>query len=277
MGLFDRSNKDASEGKEPRHDDQRHPEASGADSGGLGGDTSWIEEEEARDQSQRPWDPDGRTDLPESRGSDARVTSEAPDRPDYDPSGDAYFQDKLPGAQAREDYARSLVPPGGDPNDEYRWHTGRVRPTGVPDAVEFIEVHKAFGRNKILRGLNMGIPEGKISMILGPSGTGKSVCIKHMVGLLYPDDGDVLVHGESVPNMVDDRLTRPRTSSRTSSRAACESAPASRARSCSIRTSSCSTSPTRGWTRCAPPCCASSSRRSTRRTAAPTWSSPTTS
>ncbi len=67
-------------------------------------------------------------------------------------------------------------------------------------------MHKAFGRNKILRGLNMGIPEGKISMILGPSGTGKSVCIKHMVGLLYPDEGDVLVHGESVPNMQDDEL-----------------------------------------------------------------------
>ena len=43
-------------------------------------------------------------------------------------------------------------------------------------------------------------------MILGPSGTGKSVCIKHMVGLLYPDEGDVLVHGESVPNMADDDL-----------------------------------------------------------------------
>jgi phospholipid/cholesterol/gamma-HCH transport system ATP-binding protein len=67
-------------------------------------------------------------------------------------------------------------------------------------------VHKAFGRNKILRGLNLGIPEDKISMILGPSGTGKSVCIKHMVGLLYPDEGDVIVHGESVPNMVDDEL-----------------------------------------------------------------------
>ncbi|MEA2480809.1 MAG: phospholipid/cholesterol/gamma-HCH transport system ATP-binding protein, partial [Thermoleophilaceae bacterium] len=38
------------------------------------------------------------------------------------------------------------------------------------------------------------------------SGTGKSVCIKHMVGLLYPDQGDVLVHGESVPNMKDDDL-----------------------------------------------------------------------
>ncbi|MEA2311232.1 MAG: phospholipid/cholesterol/gamma-HCH transport system ATP-binding protein [Solirubrobacteraceae bacterium] len=93
-----------------------------------------------------------------------------------------------------------------DGGDEYKWHTGRKRPSGTEDAVEFVEVHKAFGRNKILRGLNMGIPEDRISMILGPSGTGKSVCIKHMVGLLYPDDGDVLVHGESVPNMKDDDL-----------------------------------------------------------------------
>ncbi|CAB4342334.1 unannotated protein [freshwater metagenome] len=94
--------------------------------------------------------------------------------------------------------------PGGE--EEYRWHTGLNRPTGVPDAIEFIDVHKAFGRNKILKGLNLGLPEGKISMILGPSGTGKSVCIKHMVGLLYPDDGDVLVHGESVPNLRDEEL-----------------------------------------------------------------------
>lgn len=94
--------------------------------------------------------------------------------------------------------------PGGE--QEYRWHTGLNRPTGVPDAIEFIDVHKAFGRNKILKGLNLGLPEGKISMILGPSGTGKSVCIKHMVGLLYPDDGDVLVHGESVPNLRDEEL-----------------------------------------------------------------------
>src|SRR3982751_5233583 len=91
-------------------------------------------------------------------------------------------------------------------DDEFKWHTGKQRPTGAADAVEFVDVHKSFGRNRILRGLNMAIPEGKISMILGPSGTGKSVCIKHMVGLLYPDEGDVLVHGESVPGMADDDL-----------------------------------------------------------------------
>jgi phospholipid/cholesterol/gamma-HCH transport system ATP-binding protein len=97
-------------------------------------------------------------------------------------------------------------PPPGATEEEYKWHTYKVYPSGKPDAVEFIDLYKAFGKNRILRGLNMGLPEGMVSMILGPSGTGKSVCIKHMVGLLYPDQGDILVHGRSVPNMVDDEL-----------------------------------------------------------------------
>src|ERR671936_509247 len=100
------------------------------------------------------------------------------------------------------------APIGGQDDDEYKWHTAkRTRSESAEtDAVEFIDVKKAFGRNTVLNGLNLGIPEGQISMILGPSGTGKSVCIKHMVGLLYPDQGDVLVHGESVPDMRDDDL-----------------------------------------------------------------------
>jgi phospholipid/cholesterol/gamma-HCH transport system ATP-binding protein len=92
-------------------------------------------------------------------------------------------------------------------DDEFRFHTEAHHAVpGVETAIQFIDVHKAFGRNRVLRGLNLGIPEGKISMILGPSGTGKSVCIKHMVGLLYPDKGDILVHGDSVPNMPDEEL-----------------------------------------------------------------------
>ncbi len=116
------------------------------------------------------------------------------------------------GAPDPADEASSRVsvvaePPPGDAaqDDEYEWHTARQHDSGEA-AIEFIDVHKAFGRNRILRGLNMSLPENRISMILGPSGTGKSVCIKHMVGLLYPDEGDILVHGESVPNLVDDEL-----------------------------------------------------------------------
>src|SRR2546425_12051816 len=81
-----------------------------------------------------------------------------------------------------------------------------MRDHGREDTVEFIDVVKPFGRNRVLDGLNLGIPDGLITMILGPSGTGKSVCIKHMVGLLYPDEGDVLVHGQSIPDMTDDEL-----------------------------------------------------------------------
>jgi phospholipid/cholesterol/gamma-HCH transport system ATP-binding protein len=99
------------------------------------------------------------------------------------------------------------APPPGASEEDYKWHSYRVYPSGRPDAVEFIDVYKRFGRGApVLAGLNMGLPEGMVSMIIGPSGTGKSVCIKHMVGLLYPDEGDVLVHGESVPTMEDDDL-----------------------------------------------------------------------
>jgi len=86
-------------------------------------------------------------------------------------------------------------PPPEDDPEEYRYHLGTTHASKVPAAIEFIDVHKSFGRNHVLRGLNMEVPEGQVSMIIGPSGTGKSVCIKHIVGLLYPDEGDVIVHG----------------------------------------------------------------------------------
>jgi phospholipid/cholesterol/gamma-HCH transport system ATP-binding protein len=100
-----------------------------------------------------------------------------------------------------------------DPAEEeelFQFHTGVNRPTSVPDAIEFVDVHKAFGSNRVLRGLNLGLPEGQVSMILGPSGTGKSVCIKHIVGLLYPDEGDVIVDGQSIPALSDDDLFETR-------------------------------------------------------------------
>src|ERR1700689_4096780 len=98
------------------------------------------------------------------------------------------------------------APPPGASEDEYKYHSYKVYPSGHRNVIEFVDTYKAFGPNQILRGLTMGLPEGMVSMILGPSGTGKSVCIKHIVGLLYPDRGDILVHGESVPNMRDDDL-----------------------------------------------------------------------
>jgi len=97
-------------------------------------------------------------------------------------------------------------PRAGEEEEAFEFHTGVIRPSQVPDAIEFVEVYKSFGRNHVLRGLNMGLPEGQISMIIGPSGTGKSVCIKHIVGLLYPDEGDVIVQGQSIPSLRDAEL-----------------------------------------------------------------------
>jgi phospholipid/cholesterol/gamma-HCH transport system ATP-binding protein len=93
--------------------------------------------------------------------------------------------------------------PSHEGEEEFSLHSGELRPSTNPDAIEFVDVHKSFGRNHVLRGLNMALPEDQISMIIGPSGTGKSVCIKHIVGLLYPDEGDVIVHGQSIPSLRD--------------------------------------------------------------------------
>jgi phospholipid/cholesterol/gamma-HCH transport system ATP-binding protein len=77
-------------------------------------------------------------------------------------------------------------------------------------SIKVVDCHKAFGRTKILQGVNLGIPEGMITVILGPSGTGKSVMIKHLIGLMFPDQGDVIVHGESLRQMTLNRLLEVR-------------------------------------------------------------------
>ena len=103
-----------------------------------------------------------------------------------------------------EDFAnRDYVIPGVDADDPqpYKWHTGRKRDHGGEDAIEIIDLVKQFGRARILNGLNLGLPEGQVSMVLGPSGTGKSVLIKHIVGLLEPDEGTVYVDDLEVPRL----------------------------------------------------------------------------
>jgi len=67
--------------------------------------------------------------------------------------------------------------------------------------IEFKEVHKAFGAKKVLQGFSLVVPEGETMVIIGYSGTGKSVAIKHIVGLLTPDTGTVTVDGLDVPTL----------------------------------------------------------------------------
>jgi phospholipid/cholesterol/gamma-HCH transport system ATP-binding protein len=66
--------------------------------------------------------------------------------------------------------------------------------------IEFRDLHKSFDTHMVLRGVNLLVEEGETLALLGPSGTGKSVLIKHAMGLLEPDRGDVIVDGISIAN-----------------------------------------------------------------------------
>ena len=67
--------------------------------------------------------------------------------------------------------------------------------------VEMSQVWKAFGDNQVLRGLDLVVPQGKIVCIVGGSGNGKSVTLKHIAGLLRPDSGSVRVDGQEITRL----------------------------------------------------------------------------
>jgi len=67
--------------------------------------------------------------------------------------------------------------------------------------IELLDVHKAFGALRVLDGVTCRIPRGEITVLMGPSGTGKSVLLRHIVGLLTPDAGDIIVDQRDVPKL----------------------------------------------------------------------------
>ncbi len=67
--------------------------------------------------------------------------------------------------------------------------------------IELRDVHKRFGEQVILNGVNFTVNEGETVALLGPSGTGKSVLLKHIIGLIHPDSGTILVDGLDVSTL----------------------------------------------------------------------------
>ena len=67
--------------------------------------------------------------------------------------------------------------------------------------IEFRGLHKAFGANRVLAGFSLTVRDGETMVIIGYSGTGKSVAVKHVVGLLEPDAGEVAVDGRVVAEL----------------------------------------------------------------------------
>jgi phospholipid/cholesterol/gamma-HCH transport system ATP-binding protein len=93
------------------------------------------------------------------------------------------------------------------PDEHFQYHSTELDLSAQGDgewAIVAKDVHKRLGGVPVLNGLNVAFPDNKITVVLGPSGTGKSVLIKHIIGLMFPDSGDIEVLGQSVP-----RLTMP--------------------------------------------------------------------
>jgi phospholipid/cholesterol/gamma-HCH transport system ATP-binding protein len=83
-------------------------------------------------------------------------------------------------------------------------------PPGV--AIELRDLHKSFGQVHVLRGISLSVKEGTSAVVLGGSGTGKSVLIKNIVHLLEPDQGEVWVMGRRVDKLDGDDLDKMRLS-----------------------------------------------------------------
>ena len=81
-----------------------------------------------------------------------------------------------------------------------------------PAAIELRNVSKTFGSHVVLRGLDLSISSGETFAILGGSGSGKSVCLKHMNGLLRPDEGSVFIDGVDITFFSEQALIPIRTS-----------------------------------------------------------------
>jgi phospholipid/cholesterol/gamma-HCH transport system ATP-binding protein len=94
--------------------------------------------------------------------------------------------------------------------DEFQYHTGEPdvseERTEGTWSIRCVDVHKRLGGVPVLNGLNVLIPDETITVVLGPSGTGKSVLIKHLIGLMFPDSGEVIVQGELVPTLTMPKL-----------------------------------------------------------------------
>lgn len=68
-------------------------------------------------------------------------------------------------------------------------------------SIDLVNVHKAFDGNEVLKGFTLTIPVGRTMSIIGGSGSGKSVALKHIIALIRPDEGDVWVDGENVSRL----------------------------------------------------------------------------
>lgn len=76
--------------------------------------------------------------------------------------------------------------------------------------IQLVDLHKAFGSKKVLQGLDLQVAKGESRVIIGGSGSGKSVILKHIIGILKPDKGDVLIEGVNMAKLQENALYEAR-------------------------------------------------------------------
>lgn len=72
--------------------------------------------------------------------------------------------------------------------------------------IEIINLHKAFGNHQVLKGVNLKVEKGESMVVIGGSGSGKSVLLKHIIGLLKPDKGNVFINGTDITTLKEKEL-----------------------------------------------------------------------
>ena len=100
-----------------------------------------------------------------------------------------------------------------DTDDHFEYHASDLDLSGrsrrrASWSIRCMDVHKRLGGVPVLNGLNVAFPDDTITVVLGPSGTGKSVLIKHIIGLMFPDSGDIVVRRPVGPQPDDARAAR---------------------------------------------------------------------
>jgi phospholipid/cholesterol/gamma-HCH transport system ATP-binding protein len=74
--------------------------------------------------------------------------------------------------------------------------------------IKIIDLHKSFNSKNVLQGVNLEINRGEIMVIIGPSGVGKTVLIKHLIGLIRPDRGEIYIDGIEITRLKEAELQK---------------------------------------------------------------------
>ena len=155
------------------------------------------------------------------RHRDEETGREADARPDAlgpeGEPGDGFLPEPRPGddptgaPNAGTPAPRTETDDGEDRGRDGEPITGNAPPPPEGTVVELRDVYKSFGPKEVLKGVDLSVERGTSAVVLGGSGTGKSVLTKHVVGLLQPTSGEVWVLGDRMDLLDQEQMDRKRT------------------------------------------------------------------